>query len=164
MSTTRTAPKPQPRTGFPSDRVGIAAGYRHLADLIESGQAPIPVNCSVTLNMNYGDWKHTEEEEPALARDLMRALGGGTYRKDQYGSDLILRGMCGGLPVDLWVSRDAVCKRVVTGTTTVTETVPVGEDTRPVETVTRQVETFEWHCGSVLDAAAETADTIEVQP
>lgn len=164
--TTTTAPKPQPRKEYfyDDDRAGIAAGYRHLADLIESGQAPLPVNPQVSLFLSHGG--APVDEQPAAARDLMRALGGGKYEKDvaSGGSSLILRGSCAGLPVDIWVSRDAVCERVVTGTTTVTETVPVGEDTRPVKTVTREVETFEWRCGSLLDAATENGDTVEVAP
>jgi hypothetical protein len=70
--------------------------------------------------------------------------------------------MCGGVPIRIYTEREAVCERVVTGTTTVTETVPVGEDTRPVETITREVETYEWRCAPLLAAAAEDADTIEV--
>jgi hypothetical protein len=156
-----TAPKPLPRTDYPTDRAAIAAGYRHLADLIESEQAPIPVNPEVSLFLSHG--RTPVDEQPAAARDLMRALGGGRYEKavTASGGSLILRGMCGGLPIDVWVTRDAVCERVVVGTDEVTETVPVGEDTRPVETVTRTVERVEWRCAPLL-AAAETADAVEV--
>lgn len=127
-----TAPRPLPRVDYPTDRAALAAGYRHLAHLIESGQAPIPINPQVSLFLSHGETP--VDEQPTAARDLMRALGGGRYAKDvtASGGDLILRGMCGELPVDIWVTRDAVCERVVVGTDEVTETVPVGKDTRPV--------------------------------
>lgn len=158
-----SAPRPQPRTDYLRDdhRASLAAGYRHLADLIESGQAPIPVNPQVSLFLTYREVP--AEEQPAAARDLMRALGGGRYEKDTTasGGDLILRGTCGSLPVDIWLTRDAVCERVVVGTDEVTEAFPVGEDTRPVETVTRTVERVEWRCAPLL-GAAEHGDVIEV--
>lgn len=157
-----TAPKPLPRTDYPTDRAALAAGYRHLADLIESGRAPLPVNASVTLNVDYGDWQHPDDEQPAAARDLMRALGGGTYRKAEYGSDLILRGMCAGLPIDVWASRNAVCERVVVGKREIHTEVPIGEDTRPVKTVTRTEDVVEWRCAPLLGAATESADAVEV--
>jgi len=159
--TVTSTPRPISRTDYLTDRAALAAGYRHLADLIESEQAPIPVNPSVSLFLSHG--VTPVDEQPAAARDLMRALGGGRYEKDvtSAGGSLILRGMCGGLPVDVWVTRDAVCERVVVGTDEVTETVPVGEDTRPVETVSRTVERVEWHCAPLL-GAAEDADGVEV--
>ena len=159
--TATTAPRPLARSAYPTDRAAIAAGYRHLADLIESGQAPIPITPAVSLFLSHGETP--VGEQPTAARNLMRALGGGKYTKDvtSSGGDLILRGMCGGLPVDVWVTRDAVCERVVVGIDEVEETVPVGEDTRPVETVKRTVERVEWRCAPLL-GAAEYADVVEV--
>lgn len=160
MTTTATTPRPLPRTDYPSDRAAVAAGYRRLADLIESEQAPIPINPQVSLFLSHG--AVPIDEQPVAARELMRALGGGKYAKDtsSSGGDLILRGMCGGLPVDIWVTRDAVCERVVTGTREVVETVPVGEDTRPVETITRTEDVVEWVCSPLL-AADEAPQAVE---
>jgi hypothetical protein len=161
--TTTTTPRPLPRTDYPTDRAAIAAGYRHLADLIESEQAPIPINPEVSLFLTMSGLP--VDDEPAAARDLMRALGGGKYAKDVQasGGSLILRGMCGGLPVDVWVTRDAVCERVVVGCEEVTEVVPAvtEADLRPEQTITRTVEHVEWRCAPLL-AAAETADAVEV--
>lgn len=148
MTANRTAPKPLPYTYWPTDRAAIAAGYRHIADLIESGQAPIPMNIHVSFSVGRQD-----EEDPAgAAAELRRALGGGHYSKKEGGGGayLYLEGMCGGLPVQLWLDRNAVCERRVVGTDTVTEVVRVGEDTRPVETVTREVERVEWVCSPLL--------------
>lgn len=145
--TTNSTPRPITRTDYPTDRAAVAAGYRHLADLIESEQAPIPINPQVSLFLTHG---HVPVgEQPAAARNLMRALGGGKYAKDPDASpgSLILRGMCGGLPVDIWLTRDAVCERVVVGTETVE--VPAVE-AQPARTETRPV--VEWRCSPLLAA------------
>lgn len=153
--TTGTAPKPQPYTGFPyrdDQRADYAAGLRHLADLIEAGSAPFPHG-----SLNF--WPTGEpEEQPAAARDLMRAFGGGKYAKDADGTTMNLSGMCGGVPVRIWVARDAVCERVVVGT----ETVEVPAQPA-VEAHTEVRDVIEWRCGSLL-GAAEDGDTIEVAP
>lgn len=155
--TASRAPKPQPYTYWPADRAAIAAGYRHIADLIESGDAPIPLNLKVSFMVGRQD----EEDQAGAAAELRRALGGGHYTKNESidASYLFLEGMCGGLPVQIWMDRNAVCKRVVVGTDTVTEEIRVGEDTRPVETVTREVERVEWVCSPLLgeDTPAVTA-------
>lgn len=56
------------------------------------------------------------------------------------------------ISVTLTDQRDQVCERIVTGTTTVTETVPDPEyiAAAPKVTVSREVETVEWKCGPVL--------------
>lgn len=153
--TVTTAPRPLPLTNAPRDVAAYAAGLRHLADLIESGVAPMPTNPS----MGFHAYRVATEgvDQPTAARNLMRALGGGRYAKDQWDTSLILRGMCGGVPVDIWVARDEVCERVVVGT----EVVEIPAQPA-VEATTFEKEIVEWRCGSILDAAAETADTIEV--
>jgi hypothetical protein len=156
--TTATAPKPQPRSVghyfTDDDRADLAAGYRHLADLIESGQAPVPTSPSMSFFVNgEGD------EQPAAARDLMRALGGGTYAKEASGSGsyLTLEGACGGVPVRIYVARDAVCERVVVGEEKVQ--VPA-QPAQPARVEVREI--VEWRCHPLLEAAGETADTVEV--
>lgn len=151
--TVSTAPKPQPRKTYftDDDRAALADGYRHLADLIEAGQCPIPTGPAITIFT----------DDPAEAVELRHALGGGRYAKDEYDgygtASLILKGMCGGLPVDLWITRSQVCERVQVGTRKVAEELPVGEDTRPWETVTRVEPVYEWKCAPVLDAAVQAA-------
>lgn len=158
MTATRTAPKPLPRKTYftNDDRAAVAAGYRHLADLIESGQAPIPTNAAVSLWVALSG--NDVDEEPTVARELMRALGGGTYEKDvaTSGGYLILRGTCAALPIDIWLTRDAVCERVVVGEERVE--IPA----RPAEPARVEVrEIVEWRCAPLL-AAAETADAVQV--
>jgi hypothetical protein len=146
---TSTAPKPLPRTTYVHDdaqRPAYAEGLRHLADLIEAGRAPFP---NGPLNLWLDEAK---DEQPATARELMRALGGGTYAKNADTDTLHLSGMCGGVPVRIWLSRDAVCERVVVGTETVE--LPA-QEALPARTETR--ERVEWVCSPLLAAADETA-------
>lgn len=157
-----TAPHPFPRPAASqavNDRAAVAAGYRHLADLIESGACPIPINASISINLGYRA-EVAPEDQPAAAAELRRAFGGGHWDKedfDGYGSSsLILRGMCGGLPIDIWIDRSQVCERVVVGTETVE--VPALPATE-ARTETREV--YEWRCGPPLDAA-HTTESAEV--
>lgn len=153
-----TAPTPQPHTYSPTDRAALAAGYRHLADLIESEQAPIPMNTTISLPVGrYGE----DDDQAAIAAELRRALGGGRWDKHEStgGAYLYLQGMCGGLPIQLWMDRNAVCERVVVGTEEVTEVIPAvtEEDLRPEQTITRTVEHVEWRCSPLL-AVEDTAE------
>lgn len=143
-----TPPRPAPYNRYPTDAASVAAGYRHLADLIESGAAPVPVGPAVDLFLR----SHDPAEQPAAARDLMRALGGGRYDKDESGSSLLLDGMCGGLPVRIWVQRDAVCERVQVGEKTVEYEAQPAREAMPARTET--VPVYEWKCAPLLDAAS----------
>jgi hypothetical protein len=160
-----TAPKPLPRTDYPSTtdpeaRAAYAAGLRHLADVIASDpDCPYPQG-PIALFIHDG------ENQAEIAARLRRSLGGGRWQKKESvgGAYLTLDGMCGGVPVDLWLDRDAVCERVVTGTEEVTEVIPAvtEADLRPEQTVTRTVEHVEWVCSPLLANDAEDADQIEV--
>lgn len=151
-----TAPRPLRRVDYPSltdpeARAAYAAGLRHLADVIESDPDCPYVQGPVSLFI------HSTDDQAEVAARLRRAFGGGKWEKKEHGSYLTLNGMCAGLPVNLWLDRDAVCERVVTGTREVVEEVPLGEDTRPVETVTRTEDVVEWVCSPLL-AAADAAE------
>ena len=147
---------PMAYADFPTDRAGIAAGYRRIADLIESGDAPIPMNIHVSFPIN----RDQDVPQAAAAAKLRRALGGGHWDKQETGSYLYLRGMCAGLPIQLWLDRDAVCERVVIGTEKITEVIPAvtEEDLRPEQTITRTVEHVEWICSPLL--GADNADQV----
>lgn len=151
------APKPLPRVDYPSRtdpaaRAAYAAGLRHLADVIEADPAcPYPQG-AIDLFIHDEDGDQAE-----IAARLRRELGGGKWQKDDQGSYLTLDGMCGGMPVNLWLTREAVCERVVTGRKEIVETVRVGEDPRPVETVTRTEDVIEWVCNPILAAADSNA-------
>lgn len=161
MTTTlaKGAPKPLPRRNYPSTtdpaaRAAYAAGLRHLADVIETDpDCPYP---SGPLSL----FIHAREGQAEIAARLRRELGGGLWKKAESGSHLTLDGMCAGVPVDLWLTREQVCERVVIGQREVTEQVRVGEDTRPVETVTHTEDVVEWRCHPLLDAADDTADEV----
>lgn len=152
-----TAPKPLPLDRYPTektvDRPAYAAGLRHLATLVEDGSLPIPYG-ALDLFLAFGSTPL--EEQPAAARDLMRAIGGGRWAKDSSGNTMAFDGMCGGVPVRIYVARDAVCERVVVGT----ETVEVPAQPA-VEAHTQTREVVDWRCAPLL-AAAESADAIEV--
>lgn len=152
-----TAPKPLPRVDYPSQddpevRAAYAAGLRHLADVIEAHpECPLPSGSGLSFFL-HGD------DSATTAAALRRAFGGGrwTKRPSHDETDLILQGMCAGLPINLWLNRNQVCERRVVGQREITETVPVGEDTRPVETVTRTEDVVDWICSPILDATDET--------
>lgn len=87
----------------------------------------------------------------ALDADRMAAIVravGGRWEKDGDEDRFELRQQIApGAVVRLISDRESVCERVVTGTTTVTEPDP----NAPM--VEREVETYEWRCGSLLAAA-----------
>jgi hypothetical protein len=70
----------------------------------------------------------------------------------EYGSFFYLDGQIGGIEISLSAPRDAVCRRVVTGTREVTETVkdPAKLAEVPEVEVTRTEETVEWICEPLL--------------
>lgn len=154
MTTKRmVAPQPLPRVDYPSDvdpqaRAAYAVGLRHLADVIEAHpECPLPSGAALSFFLRGDD-------SAQIAADLRRAFGGGRWKKrpsvDE--SDLILEGMCAGLPINLWLNRDQVCERVVVGTEEVTEVIPAvtEADLRPEQTITRTVEHIQWVCSPLL--------------
>lgn len=159
---TAVVPRPLPRTDYPSltdpeARSAYAAGLRHLADVIESDpDCPYPQG-PINLFIHSGD------SQAEIAARLRRALGGGKWEKKEAvgGGYLTLDGMCVGVPIDLWLDRDAVCERVVVGTEEVTEVIPAvtEADLRPEQTITRTVEHVEWRCSPLL--ADDTSKAVE---
>lgn len=148
-----SAPTPRPWKLYPADedRPAYAAGLRHMADLIEAGTIPIPTG-GVDLFVAFGPTP--SEEQARAARDITRALGGGRWNKNgRNGSTLLLEGMCGGVPVRVYVDREAVCERVVVGR----ETVEVPAQPA-VEAHTVEQDVVEWRCSPLL-AAADKAVT-----
>lgn len=137
----------QKRNRYVLDRADVAAGLRAYADLLDNDPSvPISANLSLGLFVHAGE----DVDEKQVTRQLLRTLGGGHWDKGAYDNYLIFRGWLHGVPVDVWVSRQAVCERVVTGTREVTELLPVGEDTRPVQPITRTVEDVQWICSPLL--------------
>lgn len=96
-----------------------------------------------------------EQEQPSLARDIMRVLGG-TWDKKVWQDTLDLtQRRNDGVRVFIRMGRDSVCKRVVTGTHQVERIFPAVE-AAPRRVVVETVEDVEWDCSPLL-AAAEGA-------
>lgn len=150
MSDTATPARP-PSTDH---RAEVLRGVRLLADLLESDPAiPLPANFAehsgVTIQLLHSG------EKSAAEMAHIRAAIGGQFVKDTYGEDGQYFELCGhlaGLKVNVVTWRDQVCKRVVTGTRTVTKDVPDPQALAavPVTTVEETVEDFEWVCAPVL--------------
>lgn len=159
MTATRTAPKPLPRVDYPDAtntdvRANYAAGLRHLADVIEAHpECPLPSGNGLSFFL-HGDGS------AQVAANLRRAFGGGkwTKRPSYDENDLILEGMCAGLPINFWLNREQVCERVVVGTEEITEVIPAvtEADLRPEQTITRTVEHIEWVCSPLLADEAQS--------
>ncbi|HLK74032.1 MAG TPA: hypothetical protein VKU77_10345 [Streptosporangiaceae bacterium] len=138
-------------------RAAYVAGLRILADVLEA-HPEIRRPLDTALMIPFG-----ETPEGVAAMAAARRAFSGTWHKEFSGGGentdwLNLRtelGGEGGLQVELYAPRDAVCRRVVKGT----EEREVEEVVRPAETrtVLREVEIVEWECGSVLGDDAAVA-------
>jgi hypothetical protein len=154
--TTTTAPKPLPRVSYPSQtdpeaRAAYAAGLRHLADVIETDPDCPFVSGPLSLFI------HDDEHQAEIAARLRRELGGGLWKKAESGTHLTLDGMCAGLPIDLWLDRDAVCERVQVGEETVEHEATEEEIVPAAEAWTETVPVFEWRCSPLLGVTDDTA-------
>lgn len=145
-------------------RAATIAGLRELADTLDAhDDLPLPTLSVDWYLFVYAD-SPREKDEEVLARQrteaarLVRILGSA----DKYVTGNLFRyrhwfGGPDGLESEVIVDRPAVCERVVTGTREVTRLVPRGEDPRPVDVFTEEVEDVEWRCTSLLGGADDTA-------
>lgn len=135
------------------------AGLRALADALEqNADVPTP---------DYGDswspirWVIANEqpdEQKAVAQRIVRGLGG-TWDKSGRDEFFVFTSKLRGLYVDVLARREAVCRRVVTGTRDVVERVPAPD--APMVEVTKTVEDVEWVCEPLLaDHTAKAIDRI----
>lgn len=135
-------------------RAEVLRGVRLLADLLENDPSiPLPANFSghsgLTIQLLHSG------ERSAAEMGRIRAAIGGQFVKSTYGHEgeyFELAGHLAGLKVNVVTWRDQVCKRVVTGTRTVTEDVPDPEALAavPVTQVEKTIEDYEWVCAPVL--------------
>lgn len=94
--------------------------------------------------------------QKADAAAIVRALGGHWDKREGHDGKFEYRQNRDGIRLLVQVERAAVCERVVTGTTTVTRTVPDPDALAAVPTVevTEDVEQVEWRCQPLLDTGA----------
>lgn len=142
------------------DQQNVADGLVVVARLLQ-GVGPLPALPLVTgwtTGHVEATWQlvHDDlDEQKQLARTIIRAANAyrpGRWDKVDSGSDwfsFIRR--IDGVKFAIFVTRAAVCERVVTGTRTVTEQVPDPDHDVPMVQVTREVEDFEWRCQPILE-------------
>lgn len=139
-----------------ADRSQYIAGLRQLADVIEQhDELPLPYQGNDTAMTLYF-LSEGRDAFVAAARvipgRLDKAVRDDVYQlSTRFGGDR-------GLKISLTAYRDAVCERVVTGTETVTKTVPDPSVKVPLVEVTETVETVEWVCRPLL--AGESPDGV----
>ena len=96
-------------------------------------------------------WDYVPGEQKQLAIDVVRLLPG-KATKTVRGVDgwMEYSGEVDGVKWKVVAAREAVCERVVTGTETVTKSVPDPSILVPLVEVTEEVETVEWVCSPLL--------------
>lgn len=139
-----------------TERADYIAGLRALADLLESTpELPLPTEPSA-FEWQIGYKYPTNEAKRAGLAEIARLIPGRFDKNDPAESDynakyFELTGRLAGILVRIWAERDAVCRRVVTGTRQVTEMVPAPD--APLVAVTKTVEDVEWRCEPLLAEA-----------
>lgn len=135
------------------ERAAYADGWRQLAAIIEAGpDVPIPTMGTVTPVLMYFDGEDARERMAACRR----AIRGATWEKSVSGKDdrfFNLTGTLGGLRIQLYAEREAVCTRRVVGTEDVEVDVEIQAAVTERRTETREI--VEWNCSPVLAAADE---------
>jgi hypothetical protein len=150
------------------ERIEKAAHHaRLLADALDALPAGIPAPTHTNVYTHAAStgpdigWllfgaerDHDAQKETALA--VVRAMGG-KWNKNP-GHLFGFRTSRNGVDYHVTVDREAVCRRVVTGTREVTTTVPA--DDAPTVQVTETVEDVKWVCEPLLNDAADKAEAI----
>jgi len=120
-----------------------AEGLRALADMIEQN----PDLDANYLGSHLYIWHaKTSDKLAAITRAALRA--GATVEKDITGGQYNVVASFGPIRAMALAERVNVCERVVTGTETVTRTIP--DPTAPLVEVTETVEHVEWVCRPLL--------------
>ena len=138
--------------GFTAQTTNPAVELRVLADRIDSGQIPPPDEVEMWSGKKpILNFFPLGDDEMAQAATIRRTIGG-TWKKRVTETQLWLTYEDDTFRYRISLSRGAACRKVITGTTTITEQVPdpVALAAVPTVEVTREVETFEWDCAPVL--------------
>lgn len=140
-----------------ADRARYIDGLRVLASVLEAHpDIPLPhAGNGTAIRIDF--WGDPDGQRAAMAA-AARAMPC-AWRKKVWGQQqewLNLEGEIAGLKIALSAQRDAVCKRVVTGTREVTETVkdPAKLAEVPEVEITRTEDIVTWDCGSLLSPLA----------
>lgn len=129
-----------------------AAALRALAERVEAGTLTAPDEVEMWSGPKpLLGWFPVGDDAIDQARTIRRTVGG-TWAKQVTETQLWLTYEDDLFRYRISVSRGIACRKVVTGTTTVTETIPDPEALAAVPQieVTREVETFTWDCTPVL--------------
>lgn len=133
-------------------RAGIARGLRGFAELIETTDVPLQgegYDLDPYVEITVGCYSREVLERAA------RAVPGQKVKDVDEFAFRLKTEPAPGLRFEWWASRENVCTPRVTGTRTVTRSVPVEPtEYRDVE-VEEQI--VEWDCGPLLTAATEEA-------
>jgi hypothetical protein len=131
-------------------KTSTADRLRAAADFLDAHPGlPVPVITSYssgTVDIGWqlmNDDAVKDDQRPAV-QQIIRAIGG-KWSKQEGGDTLCLRQKRDGLGLCIFVTREQVCERVVTGEELVT--VPA-VDARPERTEVREI--VEWRCEPVL--------------
>jgi hypothetical protein len=145
----------------PTERERYIDGLRVLASVLEAHpEIRLPHQGSGEFAaMTLGFWGDDARELLAATARAFPCAWRKDVRDGENFSYFNLRGQLGGLHVNLTAYRDTVCRKVVTGTREVTETVkdPAKLAEVPEVEVTRVVEDVEWACGPLLASLPERA-------
>ncbi len=136
-----------------------ADGLRALADMIEK-HAEVGKLLTYSLrqiSQPTGSVDDPKAEMATFARAAAKC--GAKVRKNGGDKWFSVVAAWGPVEVEVFVDREEVCERVVTGTETVTKTVPDPEQLAavPMVEVTEVVEHVEWVCPPLLAAERNTA-------
>ena len=108
-----------------------------------------------TVQLDYFLFIDFEElaEQKSVAAEIIRSIGG-KWDKQELGDRFVYTTTVNGLKINISVTRDAVCERVVTGTETVTIPATDAVEAQPERTEVRDI--VEWRCLPLLaeDGAA----------
>lgn len=147
---------PEPAEPAPTVAQELAIGLRALADMLDANPN---LNDDSYLQYAFGSLPVYTMNRAAVAAFARAAMGAGItvtkHQGDKWAGIDIPFGSRMGLRV--FVEREEICERIVTGTHEVTEDVPDPEALAaiPKVTVTKVVEDVEWRCRPILAGEAE---------
>ena len=139
----------------PSKAYTTAEGLRLLADFLDEEHASLPDD----MNIQIWSWIYSRSDVKGQVADAARAgMRHGLDVKKDYGSEIFkveydFKGIdekSTGVKYTVEAMRKEVCEAVVVGTEEYEEDERVGEDTRPLETVTKTRDVIEWKCDPIL--------------
>lgn len=133
----------------------VAENARKLAAFLEAHPdlpEPTHFNVQYRAEVKWLIWENDLARQKRTAESVVRFLPGKADKREN-GDWFEYSGEVDGVKWEVVAAREAVCERVVTGTRTVTRTVPDPAVDVPLVEVTEEVETVEWVCAPLLAGA-----------